>query len=196
MKRTLVILAVLLLGLALLAAEAKDEALEALDTAKSLINSGDYAKAQEEIDFALAKINEILAEDLLKFIPEGSGGFRLESKSATPVNIMGANITAIGEYSKGDSSFDLTISVGGALGQSGGLMGLASMFGGMAAGRTVRVNGYTGTEEFDEDEEEGTLTLKVGDKITVIVSGENIEDADILQDLAKQVNLADLEKAY
>lgn len=197
MKRTLTIIAVLLLGLALHAAGPQDEAIEALDTAKTLINKGDYSKAQQEIDFALAKINEILAEDLLKFIPEGSGGFKLESKSAAPVNLMGANITAVGEYTKGDSEFDLTISVGGALGQSGGLMGLANMFGGMAAGgKTVRVSGYTGTQEFDEGEESGTLTIKVGDKITVIVAGESIKNADLLKTLAEQVDLAGLEKAY
>lgn len=197
MKRTLIIISVLLLGMALLAAEAKDEAIGALDAAKIQINKGDFAKAQQEIDFALAKINEILAADLLKFIPEGSNGFKLESKDAASMNVMGANNTAVGKYTKGDSSFDLTISVGGVLGQSGGLMGLASMFGGMAAaGKTVRVNGYTGTQEFDEDESSGTLTLKVGDKITVIVTGENIENADILQDLAKLVELDELEEAY
>ncbi len=197
MKRTLIILAVLLLGLALHAAGPQDEAIEALDTAKTLIGKAEYAKAQQEIDFALAKINEILAEDLLKFIPEGSNGFTLESKSATPVNIMGASITALGEYSHSDGSFDLTISVGGALGQSGGLMGLANMFGGMAAaGKTVRVSGYTGTQEYDADEEEGSLTLKVGDKITVMVTGEDFENADLLKNLAELVDLAGLEKAY
>ncbi|MCB5246638.1 MAG: hypothetical protein LHW57_01250 [Candidatus Cloacimonetes bacterium] len=197
MKRTLIIIAVLLLGLALLAAEAKDEAIEALDAAKTQINKGDFAKARQEIDFALAKINEILAEDLLKFIPEGSNGFTLENKEAASLNMMGANNTAVGKYTKGDSSFDLTISVGGVLGQSGGLMGLASMFGGMAAaGKTVRVNGYTGTQEFEEDEASGTLTLKVGEQITVIVTGENIENADILQDLAELVELDKLEEAY
>ncbi len=196
MKRTLIIIAVLLLGLALHAAGPQDEAIEALDAAKTLIGKGEYSKAQQEIDFALAKINEILAEDLLKFIPASSGGFTLESKDAVPMNIMGASITAAGEYTKDDSSFDLSISVGGALGQSGGLMGLANMFGMAATGKTVRVKGYTGTQEYDADEESGTLTIKVGDKITVIVSGENIANTDILKTLAELVELDKLEKAY
>ena len=197
MKRTLMIIAVLLLGLALLAAEAKDEAIEALDAAKTQINKGDYAKARQEIEFALAKINEILAEDLLKFIPDSSGGFTLESKDATSLNMMGANNTAVGNYTKDDASFSLTITVGGVLGQSGGMMGLANMFGAVAqAGKTVRVSGYTGTQEYDEDEEEGTLTIKVNDQITVIVTGENIKNADLLKTLAEMVELDKLEEAY
>ncbi len=197
MKRNLMIIAMLLLGLALLAADAKDEAIEALDAAKTQINKGDFAKARQEIDFALAKINEILAEDLLKFIPESSGGFTLDSKDATTLNVMGANNTAVGNYTKDDSSFSLTITVGGALGQSGGMMSLANMFGGMAAtGKTVRVKGYTGTQDFDEDEGEGTLTIKVNDRITVIVTGENIKNADLLKTLAEMVELDKLEEAY
>ncbi len=196
MKQTLIIITVLLLALALHAAP-KDEAIEALDTAKTLLNKGDYIKAKNEIDFALAKINEVLAEQLLAYIPEGTGGFKLENKAVVPLNILGSSITATGEYTNGDSSFDLTISAGGVLGQSGGIMGLASMFGAMGTtGKTIRVSGYTGTQDYDADDQSGTLTLKVGEKITLVVTGENIKNADLLKTLAEKVDLAKLEKAY
>jgi hypothetical protein len=197
MKKAVFLILALALGLALFAEGPKDEALSALDEAKAQINKGDYVKAQEEIDFALSKINEILAEDLLVYIPEAPAGFTLDSKSSQPVNVMGTSLTAIGEYSKGDSQVDVTITVGGMLGQSGGLMGLASMFGGVqAAGKTVRVAGYTGNQEYDADEQSGTLTLTVGDKITVIVDGENIPNAELLKTFIDKMDLAKLEKSF
>lgn len=196
MKRTLIIITVLLLALGLNAAP-KDEAIEAIDTAKTLINKDDYIKAKNEIDFALSKINEILAEQLLAYIPEGSGGFKLENKAVVPLNIMGTSITASGEYTNGDSSFDLTISAGGLLGQSAGLLGFANLFGAVGTtGKTIRVSGYTGTQDYDAEDMSGTLTVKVNDRVTVVVTGENIKNADLLKTLAEKVDFSKLEKAY
>jgi hypothetical protein len=48
---------ILMLALAAgLVADAKSEALSSLDTAKGLVNSGDYKKASEEISYALSKV--------------------------------------------------------------------------------------------------------------------------------------------
>ncbi|MCK9309380.1 MAG: hypothetical protein PHH43_01325 [Candidatus Cloacimonetes bacterium] len=204
MKRLIVMATLLLVVITLSAQAAKQEALESLDTAKALINKGDYVKAQEEMNFAQAKISEIVAEELLKHIPEKPKGFVFDSKETTSLGQAGAIIgsanavAAVGHYSKDDSSFDVTITMGGALGQAGGLMsGLASMFGGMATGTTqIRVSGYTGTQEFDKSAGTGSLTIKVGNKISVIVTGEDITNPDILKTLAEQVDMALLEKSF
>jgi len=202
MKKLLLTLSVILLAV-MLAAQA-EEAISSLDAAKELIKNQQYVKAQDEINFALAKINEILAEELLKFIPENPEGFKLEDKDAQALGAAGAilgsanSIAATGDYSKGDASFKLTISVGGVLGQAGGLMGMAAMFGGMNAGggKTIRVLGYSGTQEYDKGEKTGTLTIQVGDKITVMVEGDEIDNADLLKSLAEKVDLAKLEKSF
>ncbi|NLN85654.1 MAG: hypothetical protein GX135_06080 [Candidatus Cloacimonetes bacterium] len=197
MKKLLVLIAVLALGLALFADDAKSEAVQAIDTAKTFINKGNYGKAREELEYAMAKIDEILGEDLLNYLPAGSGGFKLNEKSFTPLNILGSGMTAMGEYEKGDADFTLTISVGGILGQSGGLMGLANLFGiSGAAGKSTRVSGYTANLEFDESDRSGTLIVKVNDRITVTVNGSNISSSDLLKALAEQVDFSALEKDY
>ncbi|MDD2229810.1 MAG: hypothetical protein PHY48_10405 [Candidatus Cloacimonetes bacterium] len=204
MKRLILMAALLLVVITLSAQAAKQEALESLDTAKALINKGDYVKAQEEMDFAKAKIGEIVAEELLKHIPEKPKGFVFESKESSSLGQAGAiigsanSVAAMGHYSKDDSSLEITITMGGAMGQAGGLMsGLASMFGGVAVGTTqVRVSGYTGTQEFDKSDSTGSLTIKVGNNISVIITGEDIKSPDILKTLAEQVDMALLEKAF
>lgn len=196
MKRIIVIIAILALGLALFADNAKNEALQAIDTAKSFINKGNYSKAREELNYAMSKIDEILGEGLLNYIPAGSGGFTLNDKNFTPLHILGAGMNAIGEYERGDADFTLTISVGGVLGQSGGLMGLANLFGVTNIGKSTRVSGYTANMEFDESDQSGTLIVKVNDRVTVTVTGNNVSNSDLLKSLAEQVDFSALEKDY
>lgn len=204
MKKLLIMTMLLLLVFTLSAQAAKQEALQSLDSAKALINKGDYMKAQEEMSYAQAKISEIVAEDLLKHIPEKPQGFVFESKEANSLGQAGAiigsanSVAAMGHYTKDDASFDITITMGGVMGQAGSLMsGLASMFGGMATGSSqVRVKGYTGTQEFDKEDKSGSLTIKVGNKISVIITGDEITNPDLLKTLAEQVDLGLLEKSY
>ncbi|MDD4805723.1 MAG: hypothetical protein PHO35_02920, partial [Candidatus Cloacimonetes bacterium] len=172
--------------------------------AKGLITKGDLMKAQEELNYAQAKISEIMAEDLLKHIPEKPKDFTFESKEASSLGQAGAiigsanSVAAMGHYSKGDATFDLSITMGGAVGQAGNLMsGLAAMFGGMATGTSqVRVKGYTGTLDYDRENNSGSLTISVGTKLSVIVSGEDVKSPEDLKALAEQVDLALLEKSF
>ncbi|HPF08708.1 MAG TPA: hypothetical protein PL020_03115 [Candidatus Cloacimonadota bacterium] len=204
MKKLLALTLLLVLVIGLFAQEAKKEALESLDAAKSLINAGDYAKAQEELNYAQAKISEIMAEDLLKHIPEKPQGFTFEGKEASSLGQAGAIIgsanavAAVGHYTKGNGSYDVTITTGGAVGQTGNILsGFASMFGGMAASTSqVRVKGYTGTMDYDKDNDSGTLTISVGSKITVIIEGEDTKSPDDLKALAEQVDMSLLEKSF
>lgn len=204
MKKLLGIALLLMLILSLAAQNAQKEALDSLENAKGLITKGDLMKAQEELNYAQAKISEIMAEELLKHIPEKPKDFTFESKEASSLGQAGAiigsanSVAAMGHYSKGDATFDLSITMGGAVGQAGNLMsGLAAMFGGMATGTSqVRVKGYTGTLDYDRENNSGSLTISVGTKLSVIVSGEDVKSPEDLKALAEQVDLTLLEKSF
>ncbi|MCB5270721.1 MAG: hypothetical protein LHW56_02630 [Candidatus Cloacimonetes bacterium] len=204
MKRTIVLLLVTVFSLALFAQNAKSEALGSLNTAKSLIESGQYVKAQEELDYAQAKISEILSEDLLKYIPDAPAGYSLKDKKAQSLGQAGAiigsanSVSAVGNYTKGDAEISLTIAVGGLPGQAAGLMGLAAMFGGMTdlGTKTIRVKGYNATMEYDKDDKSGSLTIKVSEKISVIVNGEYLPNEDAMKTLAEKVDFDLLKKAF
>lgn len=205
MNKLIIVLLMAVLSLALFAESAKDEAIQSLDTAKSLINKDDLVKARDEINFALAKIGEIQAEQLLTFIPDAPSGYTLGDKESQAIGDAGSiigsanSIIATADYANDESTLNLNITVGGVLGQAGGLMGLASMFGGISAtsgGKTVRISGYSGNQEYDKEEQSGTLTINVGDKITVVIEGDGIANADILKTLAEKIDLAKLEKSF
>jgi len=204
MKKNLVIMILIFTSFCLFAQNAKSEAIDSLDDAKAMIQKGQYLQAQEELNYAQAKLGELLSEDLIKFIPDAPAGFTLTDKSSQSLGQAGAiigsanAIAATANYNKDDTELDLTIAVGGLPGQAAGLMGLAAMFGGMTDTRskTIRIKGNNATLEYDEYDQSGTLTVKVGEKISVIVEGENIENADILRSLAEQVDYTALQKAF
>jgi hypothetical protein len=165
-----------------------------------------YVKAQDEINFALAKLSELLAEDLIKFIPDAPAGWTQGEKSSTGLGQMGgimgsANaITATADYSKGDeTTAKVTISVGGFIGKSAGLMGLGAMYGGNSGGnnsKSIRISGYTGTNEYNTEDKDGKLTVQVGEKISVNIEGYNLDNAEVLKAFANKIDLAKLEKAF
>ncbi len=204
MKKGIIFLLIAILSLALFAENAKSEAIGSLSTAKSLIESGQYVKAQEELDYAQAKISEILSEDLIKYIPAAPAGYTLEDKTSQSLGQAGAiiasanAIAATGNYSKGDMNLDLTIAVGGLPGKTAGLMGLAAMFGGITdmGSKTIRIKGYNATLEYDKSEKSGTLTIKVSDKISIVVDGNNLTDADVMKTLAEKVDMDALVKNF
>jgi hypothetical protein len=205
MKKIILICMLISFTMILLAQTAKEDALSSLDTAKTLIQQNNLQKAQEEINFALSKISEIQSEELVKYIPDAPPGYKLDEKKAQGLGQMGgimgsANaVTATGNYSNdADASIELTISEGGMLGKTASLINMGQMYGGGAStgAKSVRVNGYTGTMEFDAENHSGKLNLQVGEKISVIIEGNGIDNVEILKTLAGKIDLARLEKAF
>lgn len=187
----------------------QDEAISSLDTAQAFVKQGNFNKAVEEINYALAKINELTAEGLLNFIPDPPAGYTLVSKNSQGVDANAAmaiagNAGANAQYSNEEgSTLNLSIAIGGMSGKMASLAALGSMFAGLsqdsgAGGQTkkIRVQGYTGTQMFDGNANSGTLTFQVSEKTSVSIDGTNIESPDILIMMAKYIDLAGLEKNY
>ena len=184
----------------------QDEAVESLATAQTFVKNGNFSKAVDEINYALAKINELTAEGLLGFIPESPSGYSLVSKNSQGVDANAAiagNAGANAQYSsQSGSTLNLNIAIGGMSGKMASLAALGTMFAGLSqetgVGQTkkVRVQGHTGTQVFDANAQSGTLTFQVNEKTSVSIEGNGIESADILMTLAKSIDLAGLEKNY
>ncbi|GAB1366417.1 MAG TPA: hypothetical protein PL160_05510 [Candidatus Cloacimonas sp.] len=194
----------------LMAQTPQAEAIQSLESAKKYLQEQNYPKAQDEINYASSKISEILSEMLVKYLPEAPAGYKLDDKSAQGLGSAGAilgsanAVAATGKYlataedEDGNlSELTCTISMGGILGKASGLAALGQMFSGYGMGttnKTIRVAGYNGTQEFSGDS--GTLTVQVGEKISVIIEGSNIQKPEIMKTLAEKIDLAKLEKAF
>lgn len=210
MKKTILCVLVLSVCLILAAQSAKDEAIQSLENAKKFLQAENYPKAQDEINYASSKISEILSEKLVTYLPDAPAGYSVDEKNAQGLGNMGAilgsanAVAAVGKYSstKEDSdgntpNLSLTISVGGVMGAASGLAALGQMFsgyGGGTASKTVRIAGYSGTQEFSDGE--GKLTVQVGEKISIIVEGYALSSADIMKSLVEKIDLAKLEKDF
>ncbi len=181
----------------------KEEAINSLNAAQGFVKNGNYSKALEEINYAMAKINDLTAEGLLAFIPDPPEGYTLKDKSSQGIGqgaaIVG-NAGASADYQgPDDAALKLNISIGGMVGQMGNLAAFGAMFSGMipeAGIETIRVHGYTGTVLFDKQNSSGSLTLQVGDKTSVQITGNSIASADDLKALAEKMDLAGLDKLY
>ncbi len=184
----------------------QEEAMDSLATAKTFVEKGNYNKAIEEINYALAKINELTAEGLIKFIPEPPPGYTLDNKQSQGTGAGAAiagNAGASANYSNPDgASINLNIAIGGMTGKMASIAAFGQMFAGLAAtgegsqSKQIRVQGYTGTEMYNNQQKSGTLTFQVGAKTSVTIEGNSIESSGILKQLAKNIDFAGLEKNY
>ncbi len=185
----------------------QEEAIDSLTTAQTFVKDGNYNKAIEEINYALAKINELTAEELLKFIPNPPEGFELINKQSqgvgTGASSIAGNAGATANYSHSNgATINLNIAIGGMTGKMASLAALGTIFAGLSqetgTGQTrqVRVKGYTGTEVSNTNEKSGTLTFQVGDKASVTIEGSGIDSVEILMQLAKNINLPGIEKSF
>lgn len=189
-----------------LAEKTQEEAIDSLSTAQKFIKDGNFSKAVDEINYALAKINELTAEGLIKYIPEPPAGFTLVNKQAQGVGAaasIAGNAGATAEYAnQSGAAINLNIAIGGMTGKMGSLAAIGSIFAGISPdassgqNRQVRIQGYTGTEIYNSTDQTGTLTFQVGDKTSVTIEGNSIDSADILMQLAKKMDLSGLEKNF
>lgn len=188
------------------AEDIKGEAIDSLSTARTFVEKGNYSKAIEEINYAMAKINELTAAGLIKFIPDPPPGFTLDSKQSQGIG-AGASIAGNAGANAGYSNtsgahINLNIAIGGMTGKMAGLAAFGQMFAGLAQtgdgaqSKKIRIQGFTGTQIYDSQKMSGTVTFQIGAKTSVTIEGSNIESADILKELAKKVDFIGLEENY
>lgn len=186
------------------AANIQEEALGSLSTAQEFIKEGKYNKAVKEISYSLAKINEITAAKLLLFIPDPPEGFTLVSKNSQSV-VSGNSIsitcnsgaTASYIYSSG-VTIDLNFAIGSTACKIASPAALGSTLSAMTGkSRTVRVQGYTGTEIFSGDSLSGILTFQLGNETALTIVGNGINfSINMLMQFANKINLAGIAKAF
>lgn len=185
------------------AEDPKGEALQSLTDAQNMIKQGQISKAVDEINYALSKLNEITAGQIINFIPDAPQGYTQVSKNSQGMGQGAAMVGQAGaeaEYNGPDeSNVKVTIAMGGVTGKMGSLANLGSMFAGMGQDggfKSIRIQGYTGTLQYDAGSRSGTLTIQVGEKSSVQVEGNNIPNGDVLKLFVNNMNLAKLASSF
>jgi hypothetical protein len=161
---------------------------------KSLVASGDYSKALEELKWASKEIEKLNAKKIETFFPDTLNGF-----TGDKINSSGAlGMTNIERtYKKGKDGFKIALTnlgstAGGALGGLAQLGSMAAMFGGQQGIETMRISGRTAQMDSTGGEPKLTLFLDGGSMMNVEAIG--AAKAEDLKAAIEAMKLDDLEK--
>jgi hypothetical protein len=161
---------------------------------KTLVSSGDYSKALEELKWASKEIEKLNAKKIETFFPDSLNGF-----TGSKINTGGAlGMTNIERtYMKGKDGFQIALTnlgsaAGGALGGLAQLGSMAAMFGGQNGIESVRINGRTA--QLDSTGSEPKLTLFLDGGSMLNVEGKGAVKTEDLKAAIEAMKIDDLEK--
>jgi hypothetical protein len=169
-----------------------DSVTDQLDQAKAYYMEGDYAGALSELEFAQQEIRGKVNASYLETFPAPAAGWTVEEVKPDdtasvpilgPANMIQRTYHAAG----GGSTIDAQIMTGG-----GFMGGLASMFlnpqmlAAQPNAKRVRIGRENAVATYDASARTGQLILDVGGKVTIMLDGRGLDNADPLIELASR----------
>ncbi len=199
MKKAVIVLLVVILGLMGMAGARADEISDTIERAKKLYQEGKYSEASSELQFVVGQIQNLQAEQLRKLLPDPLPGWTAEeaSASAAPMGLFGGGITASKTYRKEDTREFIEVQI---LTQSPLLQTLMMFLTNpaMAAGqpdtKLVRVKGEKALEKFSAKGKKGELSVVLEGKTLITVKGSKITDKNILYKYMEKIDFDAIKK--
>jgi len=167
--------AIALVGLIVFATTgyAEDPA-ELIQSGADFLSKGKYAKAVEDLQWAIREIRMLQAEELKGFLPKEVSGYDAydEETDAGAAAILNINLIEAGRRfeATGENEIVTLKIMAGEMGGTGlgAMMKMAQMYGGQS-GELIRVNGHKGTVEWEDGSNGGKLTMVLDNDIQVTV---------------------------
>ena len=181
-RKLLTFTAVFLVTILVLASTAwADDISDQIKEAIALYESGDYAGAVSELDFAAAQIRQLQAGKYSDALPDPLPGWESEAAETTAVSgsMMGGAVGANREYRKADATAEIQI-----LAESPMLQAIAMMFNNpmmltSSGMELIKIKGHKAALEYDSANRSGEIMLVVLNTVLVTVSGSNIDQEDL-----------------
>ncbi len=199
MKKGVIVLAVVILGLMGMAGARADEISDTIERAKKLYQEKKYSEAVDELQFVVGQIQNLQAEQLKKLLPDPLAGWTAEeaSASAAPMGFFGGGVTASRAYHKEDTGefIEIEILTESPLLQTV-MMFLTNpmMLAGEPNAKLVRVKGEKAVEKFSAKDKEGELSLILEGKTLITVKGSEITDKNILYKYMEKMDFGAIKK--
>jgi len=200
MKKAVIVLLVVILGLMGMAGARADEISDIIERGKKLYREGKYSEASSELQYAVSQIQNLQAEELKKLFPEPLPGWTAEeaSASAAAMGLFGGGITASRTYKKEDTgeSIEIQIITQSPLLQTV-MMLLANpaMLAGQPDTKLVRVKGEKAIEKFSAKGKKGELSLILEGNTLITVKGRKITDKNVLHQYMEKIDFEVMKKA-
>jgi hypothetical protein len=169
-----------------------DEVTDQIDLAKELYQEGLYSEAVEELNFAVAQIQQLQMEQLQKAFPEPLDGWE-----AQPVEGAGGGMAFFGggmglrrEYS--DSTSDQRVEIQ-FLANSPLIQSIAmfvqnpALIASQPGSKLIRICRTKAVLKFSEEDQEGEVSFILSGSTLVQVSGRQMEDPEVLVSYAEAI---------
>lgn len=194
------LVAALTLPLALLAtAPRADEVTDQIDTARKAYEAGELRSAMQALNFATAKMQERINDQILKLLPEPLAGWEAEPAQSQSGGIaaMVAGTMMSRTYRRPDGAeVELHLMADSPMMAMMTMMMQMPML--MQASQDTRVytnRGHQGMLQHDDGSNEWEISLMVGNRILVQSKGRGLEDKKPVEDYLNALDLNAVQKA-
>ena len=173
-----------------------DDVAAQIRAGESAYNSKNYAKAIEELNFAIQQIQQLQQDNLGEIMPSPLSGWTAEDVENANVGaaMLGGGAVTSRKYKKGNQSVKIEMVTNSPL-MSSMMMAFSNpMFMGRKNGsRLMKVHGEKAMKEFKNGK--GKVTIILDNKILLMVEGKRLGDDSPLMDYANALDFSAIRKA-
>lgn len=178
-----------------------DEVTDQIDAGRKAYNSGELRQAVQELQFAVAGIQQRLNERYVKLLPSPLAGWKADEAESQGAGMAGILVgTAVTRrYYKEDTGENIEINL---LADSPMLQAMIMMMSNPMllqsepGTKPYRHQGHSGLLKQDKPNDSWELSLIVANRILVQISGHALKDKEPLELYLKAMDLPAIEKAF
>ena len=158
-----------------------DDVTETVSEAMSAYKKGNYTQAIDDLSYALELIKQKKGEGIKAYLPEALPGWKAGEATTQTAGtaMMGGGTIVSRRYTKGNSNVEVQIITDSPMMQTVAMMMGNPMFA-SGSGKLTRINRQKAIVEYDKQSKSGQIQMIAGDRYLVIVSGDNVAEADLL----------------
>jgi hypothetical protein len=199
-KRSNLLIAALGIGALVSSPVSADDITAQIDAGRQAYEQGELRNALQTLQFAVAGIQEKINLSLLDLLPAPLEGWDADEpqaqSSGMAAMIAGTNLSR--RYYRNDGAeLDISITADSPLlGMMSMMLSNPLLMQTDPATRIYTQDGHRGTIKHEKDSDEWEISLLVGRKIMVQVSGRGLKDKQAVEDYVKAIDFQALEKAF
>lgn len=185
-----------LLGLALaVPAFAADNVPAQIEAARQAYQRGDLSRAAHELDLALAEVQTRLGKALSESMPPAMAGWQMDAPEVQSLGAAGGGLSVTRAYAKNDASLNASLII-----DSPAVQAAAALLSNPAATaaqpnmKRVKVGAEDALMRWDASTKTGEITMVLGTRVLLEISGDNLGNGETLMESAKGWNIAAIRK--
>jgi len=165
-----------------------------IDKAKSLYSQGKYGESITELNVAISQIQNLLMEKYKTVFPAALSGWDAEEfeGSSAGLALMGGGISVSRRYEMNDGSTSVKIEM---VSDSPLLSSIMMMFSNpmfLGGKKIVNLGSEKAVEEWNAEDQSGTLQIVIDNKVLFTVNGYGIADKEVMYSYANKIDFAKL----